>query len=351
MRCRTCRRSLNRSPANPIQPENPAAPSGVFSFSSLGDTMPARPLPDATIEKIRAEYTAGKTKSAIARQFGIDRQTVIDYTAGMKPNKAAAVTHSDANELPPSIDQAFTPHTIKRPGRWLILSDVHIPFHDSTVIKCAIERAREVGVVGVLLNGDILDSHELSDFDREPDAVRYVQEREYGLQFLGWLRGQLPSAALVYKEGNHEERLKRYIIKRAPALFGLEAVTLPALLDFKRFGVEWVDRKRIVQFGHLAVVHGHEFKSGISAPVNPARGFFLRAKECVLGGHHHQTSEHHEPSLSGRPLAAWSTGCCCGLNPQYMPVNKWNHGFAIVDLRKGGGFSVQNLRVMDGKII
>ena len=49
-------------------------------------------------------------------------------------------------------------------------------------------------------------------------------------------------------------------------------------------------------------------------------------------------------------MACWSTGCLCDLHPRYMPLNKWNHGFAIVDLDTAGGFSVRNFRIIDGKV-
>jgi hypothetical protein len=36
----------------------------------------------------------------------------------------------------------------------------------------------------------------------------------------------------------------------------------------------------------------------------------------------------------------YSLGCLCNLTPEYAPVNKWTHGFAIVEL--GKGYSVAN---------
>ncbi len=306
-----------------------------------------RSISDATIADIRRRFVAGEPKKTIAHAMGLDRETVQKYTVGIDVAKEQAKLHTAnvSKGLPEEIVEKFEHFNIDTVGRWLLLSDLHFPFHNRKVIETAIDRAKKDGVVGVILNGDILDSHEVSDFDKEPTAPRYVKEIEQGNQFLDWLDGKLPTARIIYKEGNHEERLKRYIIKRAPALFGLDVVTLPALLDFKQRGVEWVGDKRVIRLGNLAVIHGHEFQRGISAPVNPARGFFLRGKECVIGGHHHQTSEHHGKTLSGKQRAAWSTGCCCGLHPPYMPVNEWNLGYAMVELFDGGEFDVRNVRV------
>jgi predicted phosphodiesterase len=254
-------------------------------------------------------------------------------------------------QLPAPVDKAYTPFAIDTPGTWLILSDVHLPFHDRRVVELAVTSATKSGARGVLLNGDILDSHELSTFDKTPEDPRYVDEIKAGKQFLAYFRDRLPKARIVYKDGNHEERLISYLTRRAPALFGLELLSLPSLLEFKTFGVEHVSDRRVIQLGRLNVVHGHEYRPNITAPVNPARGLFLRAKASAICGHLHQTSEHHEPTIAGKPLGCWSVGCACQLNPQYSPLNRWNHGFALVDVDAGGGFSVRNLRVLNGKTV
>ena len=234
---------------------------------------------------------------------------------------------------------------------WLDLSDVHLPYHDVLVVNLAIKEAISRKVEGVLLNGDIMDCHELSRFDKSPDDPRYMDEVKMGRDFLSYLRYKLPKARIVWKDGNHEERLQHYLMSRAPALFGLDVLTMPVLLKFADYGVEYVTDKRVIKMGPLNVVHGHEYRPGIQAPVNPARGLFLRAKSVAICGHFHQTSEHHEPTITGKPLGAWSTGCACQLNPLYMPLNKWNHGFAMIHVQDREMFSVQNFRILEGKVV
>jgi hypothetical protein len=43
----------------------------------------------------------------------------------------------------------------------------------------------------------------------------------------------------------------------------------------------------------------------------------------------------------------------CDLHPFWNPLNKWNHGFATVELngRDGGDFHVDNHRVIKGEIV
>lgn len=253
--------------------------------------------------------------------------------------------------LPEPIAVGYAPAQHNDEGWWLVLSDIHIPFHDKRTVELAVGRAVELKARGVLLNGDILDCHELSTYERSPDDPRIIEEIGKGREFVAWLRGKLPKAKVVWKDGNHDERLYAYLMRKAPALFGLDALSWPKLLDFQRHRIIHVSDRRVVRLGELNVIHGHEYRPGIQAPVNPARGLFLRAKSVALCGHFHQTSEHHEPTIAGKAQGAWSTGCACNLSPRYMPLNKWNHGFAMVHVGRGGRFEVRNYRVLNGEIV
>lgn len=137
------------------------------------------------------------------------------------------------------------------------------------------------------------------------------------------------------------------------ACYALHAVLLFALAlgTILKYGVGHVADRRVIRLGKLNVIHGHEYRPGVQAPVNPARGIFLRAKSAVLCGHFHNTSEHHEPTITGKPQGAWSVGCACALDPFYMPLNKWNRGFALVHVGRGGDFRVENKRVINGEMV
>jgi hypothetical protein len=40
----------------------------------------------------------------------------------------------------------------------------------------------------------------------------------------------------------------------------------------------------------------------------------------------------------------------CGLHPEYARLNKFNHGFAAVEIAADGQFNVQNYRITNGKV-
>lgn len=307
-------------------------------------------------QRIRETYARTGSISATARALGVQRSTVRRYidreprqASELPRGKHEAAVFEAAHGLPDPHPETYAPFRIDTPGRWLILSDIHTPYHDRATIELAVSEAKRRGVVGVLLNGDTLDSHEISTHDKDPSAPRYVEEIATGRKLLAWLRGQLPSARLVLKEGNHEERLSRYIIQRAPALFGLEGIDLPALLHFADIGAEWVADKRVIELGKLPVLHGHEFRG--SGGVNPSRWLYLRTHGTGACGHFHRTSEHNERDVLQRERRTWTLGCACYLTPRYMPLNSWNHGFAIVEVAADGTFSFENKRVMGGRVV
>jgi hypothetical protein len=153
---------------------------------------------------------------------------------------------------------------------------------------------------------------------------------------------------ITYKLGNHEERLERYLIQKAPALYGWEILSWSNLIGMPEITI--IDNKRVIKAGKLSIVHGHEFgRQQVFNPVNPARGYFMRAKASVLGGDKHQTSEHIESDINGKIIGAWSTGCLCDLHPKYLPINRWNLGAAIVE-HDGDQYEVDNFKIINGKI-
>ena len=90
---------------------------------------------------------------------------------------------------------------------------------------------------------------------------------------------------------------------------------------------------------------------GTNVNKNPARAAFLKTLDSVLIGHFHKTSQHTEASMYGDILSVNSQGCLCGMNPHYMPINKWNHGFCYVEHNlKTGDYLLHNLKIIKGKV-
>jgi hypothetical protein len=254
-------------------------------------------------------------------------------------------------ELPESDYQKCEPFIIpKGQNNILLLSDIHLPYQDNKALELAINYGIENKVNCVYLNGDTIDMYQASRFIKDRRLRDLAGELEMTRNFLKQLQETF-KCPIYFKIGNHEARWEHYLMLKAPELLGVDDFKLEQILRFREFGVTLVKDKQISYAGKLPILHGHEWYGGFAPPVNPARGLFLKAKESAIVGHHHRTSEHTEKTLSGEVTTTWSTGCLCGLEPEYAPYNNYNHGFAHVKVSKDGNYELKNIRIINYKIV
>jgi hypothetical protein len=68
-------------------------------------------------------------------------------------------------------------------------------------------------------------------------------------------------------------------------------------------------------------------------------------------GHFHKTSENIEATgLQKKLTNNWSLGCLCDLSPDYAITNRWNHGFATVEINHSDDYFVANHKIIDGRV-
>lgn len=280
---------------------------------------------------------------SVRRVFGVAGKSSRKY--GDKENNRAP---RPPGYIPKAEKDLLWIETYLDSGNSLILSDIHFPFHHEKSIRAAVDIGKKMDVDNIILNGDILDCHHLSRFSKRPDVGRYNKEIEVAQMFFDYLREQFPKARIIFKEGNHEERLETYLATKAKEFWGMSALDWSNLLKLNEFGIEMSPTKCPIYAGELAIFHGHELPRGISDPVNPARGLFLRCLEHTMAGHWHKSSQHSDTTASGHVISTFSTGCMCSLRPRWLPVNKWQNGFATIEHKKKE-FSVDNYRVVGGK--
>lgn len=326
----------------------------------MGQTTPlgdyARQLvkdhPDAnTIQLARMLHKkAGKQKtfdscrSMIRRYRGnhgkYHRETSQDKTAYRENGKSGYVA-----PMPPSLAKESKPYEINGARLVGVLSDLHVPYHSEKAITAALDYIDELGIDDILINGDLADFYSVSFHEKDPSKRNLMAEIDIVVEFLEHLRERFPKQRIYYKYGNHEERWYRWLWNVAPELANSKRMHLHEWLELQRLKIDWIADKRPVMLGKLPVWHGHELPRGMTSPVNPARGNFMRTLDCSLVGHGHRSSSHTEPNWRHNETSAWSTGCLCDLTPDYAPVNKWNWGFATVQIEKDGSYEVTNLRI------
>ena len=250
--------------------------------------------------------------------------------------------------LPQSDEAIYEPYDLKA-KRLLVLSDIHIPYHNIESLTCAFDFAKCEKPDAILLNGDTLDFFGLSRFSKDPKARSFAHELKTFKDFMDVLKSTF-DAKIYFKIGNHEERYFHFLWMKAHEIVGVEEFELENIIKSRAEGIEIIKDKRIMKAGDLNIIHGHEFGGSVFSPVNIARGLFLKGKVSAMQGHNHCSSEHSESNMNGELTTTWSIGCLSELHPAYLPINKWNHGFAIVDI-DGQNFEVRNKRIHKGKIL
>jgi predicted phosphodiesterase len=239
----------------------------------------------------------------------------------------------------------------------LFLCDTHIPHADPKAIETMLDFVAGKPVDKVVLGGDIVEFESVSSWPNDPNGTKLPEEIQAGREFLGLIKSVFPFADKVYIEGNHEERFRRYLWKKAPAISGIEGMDVEGLLNLKALGFTYINNKELIEngsapyaVGKLYHFHGHELRSAWGV-VNVARTAFLKAQDNIIVGHYHKSQEYIHRSVDGSIRGGWSVGSLSNLGPQFMPVNNFNHGFALIEHEDDGFFAVRNYKIIDGRVL
>ena len=284
-----------------------------------------------------------------------DARSFLRAIEGKKKGSNMKITHKHPERpknpynLPDSDAKEYTPYIMPYFEKVGIINDVHLPYHNIAALTAAIDFLKLMEVNAVFINGDLLDFHQLSYFEKDPKAKRFSEELDTMKQFFDIISKEI-SSKIFFKFGNHEERYSKFLVQKAGEISDLQEFDLENIIK-RRFDCEIIKDKRIVVINGLPYIHGHEFGRGVFSPVNAARGLFMQAKHSAVKGDCHTTSEHTEPDIMGKIMTTYSIGSLCELNPKWLPLNKWNHGVAVQHNRGENQYHLENRRIYKGTLI
>ena len=242
--------------------------------------------------------------------------------------------------IPDGEDEIEIPEMIlpKRYRKIAVISDIHLPYHDRYALVTALRDIKDIGVDAIYINGDLMDAYQLSRHEKNKLNRSFKYEVDMTRLFFEELRKQFKEEDIYYKIGNHDVRFDKYIMDNADQLNGL--ITLEDVLRLRDHRVKIVQSMTKVIAGKLNILHGHELP--VKGAMNHARAVMNKVSSNVLMGHFHRSDRSYMRDLEGDVHAVFGTGCLCKLNPKYMSINNWNHGWALVELEKDGTFVVES---------
>lgn len=218
-----------------------------------------------------------------------------------------------------------------------IIPDVHVPFHDKRAWKLMLKvvEARKPQVCVIL--GDFGDFYSVSSHQKNPakrNLLLLDEVAECNLA-LDELTRVLPKSCEVhFIQGNHEERLDRYIASRAPDLFGL--CDTKALFKIAERGWHYTPYRAHVKVGKVYYTHDTG-KAGASAHTQAERAF----SDNAVIGHTHRMAFTVQGNTRGSPHVAAMFGWLGDINAaEYMhQINArrdWTLGFGTGWMRDDG---------------
>ena len=228
-------------------------------------------------------------------------------------------------------------------GLVIIGSDIHIPFQDDDAVDSFIEYCKKRKPEVIVLNGDVLDMFMLSKFTKG-EGRNPLEEITMCRELLASLRDACPNAEIYYIIGNHENRLEKYVLTKAPELASLieDVFSIIKTEDFKIRGCAslTINDNFVCKHGTLL---GN--KSGLSAIKEMENAYMSGAT-----GHTHRLCKYIARK-SGRKFIWIETGCLCDLNPEYMVNPNWQAGFAELIFKDGKLYHSRVIEIEKGKIL
>jgi predicted phosphodiesterase len=287
-----------------------------------------------SIDTVRANIRRYRGKIGKKNRDQIKDKTFINQ----KPKLPEPVTESKITYQIPTCNK-----------RILIISDLHVPYHDNDALEAALKYGKKKKVDTILINGDLIDFYQLSRFEKDIRVRNAAFEIKEAKEVLEYIRYKFPNALIIWYMGNHDHRFTKYMVNKAPELLDIPEFSLYHIMELARLNIILLDNNRGWKAGKLNGRHGHEFYG--SGGVFPARSYYLKAKDNILVSHVHQTSEYTTPDIGKALHAGFSIGCLSNLDPDYNPNNNYNHGFAFLEMLDKGNFKVENKRIINGEVL
>src|SRR5258708_209278 len=106
-------------------------------------------------------------------------------------------------------------------GRLVAIGDAHAPYIDQKCLKWVYERVRAIKPNVIVQVGDGYDAASWSSFPREITTTpreELTHARAQLEEMWSTLRRLAPKARCIFLEGNHEGRVRKRLLEKAPEL-------------------------------------------------------------------------------------------------------------------------------------
>lgn len=211
----------------------------------------------------------------------------------------------------------------------LVFSDVHAPYDNVKSVGLMLNVANDFKPDIIVANGDIADFYAVSAHRRDPRRGLVLDDEVYSVNVFLSLVDAIGAKEKWFIEGNHENRLERYLMDKADALVGLRGTDVPTLFDLDERGWNHVPYKDYVQIGKVTYTHDLDY-----AGKHVATRAVADAQHSIVVGHAHRIGYVVEGDATGTP----KVGACFGWLGDASQANykhrlkanrDWAQGFGV----------------------
>jgi predicted phosphodiesterase len=213
--------------------------------------------------------------------------------------------------------------------KFIYASDLHFPYENKDNVEAFLKGVAKVKPDTIILGGDIVDFYKISRFDKDPlNPITLQDEIEVVQDFLESLRNVSSRSKIYWLEGNHEERLTKYIRINAPEFASLPALSFTRLFELDKFNVEYVKDTTVLQIEDWVFRHGHENGNGSTPGLSARKGIMMYGKNYIQG-HIHKANIIRVSNFSGDFIGVESP-CLSDMEPEYVKgFAGWQAGYTI----------------------
>lgn len=246
----------------------------------------------------------------------------------------------------------------------VFMPDTHGAHVDQKALKAfltdlAYLKPRELILMGDHIDcGGFLAQHHTLGFVAETELT-FEDDVRHANVMLDAVQKICPDASIRYLEGNHEERLEKWIVtsvlrngKDAKFLRGM--IGPEAVLHLDKRGIEYCTKSKFydgcrvqgtIKAGRCFVTHGTRHGKAAAASM------LTRFNASVVFGHVHKLMSASDRNVKDGEIGAWSVGHLSRQQPlwKHGDPSDWSQGYGFQICQPNGDFLHVNVPIIDGK--
>jgi hypothetical protein len=259
---------------------------------------------------------------------------------------------AENDDGPPTLQGGFEAMNDERPvfreRRGLIVPDSHWPMVDRDAWNLMLRVGRFFQPDDIVTQGDQLDMYCVSSHDKSPTrAANLADELAESVQCVDDL-DSLGATSKHWLDGNHENRLNRFIANKAPQLHGMPGTTVDEILSLRERG--WTHSKYMVEH----IVCGHHFSHDYGQAGKYAISRALNTLKVSLSiGHVHRSDEAVAFDPFGNIIRAYCYGWLGSFDGiDYMSraiaMRDWAHGCGVYWTQPDNTLRIERVKFVNG---